>query len=323
MKYSWRRVFGPLLVLVIFVGIFAQRTPLLDWFALRNYSPPAEIAGFADRTSLTEYGKHLLYVNKPQLDNRTAFNQHCPNGAEQSVVLGCYTGDRNGIFIYNVTDKQLDGVREVTTAHEMLHQAYDRLTPSKRRQIDTQLQQFAAKLSDQAILEQIASYKKTEPNSLNNEMHSLFGTQIKDLPPALNDYYKQYFVDRTKVVALYDAYRSAFTSRKKQIDAYDAQLAIQKPEIELLQDGLESQLTSLDQMKAQMDARRASGDTAGFNSLVAPYNSKVSAYNSGLEALKQKIETYNDIVNQRNAIADQEQALQRSLSSKSLPDTVE
>ena len=37
----------------------------------------------------------------------------------KTAVLGCYANRE--ISIFNVTDQRLDGIREVTAAHEMLH----------------------------------------------------------------------------------------------------------------------------------------------------------------------------------------------------------
>lgn len=314
-----------LLFLIALSGVlFVQRQPFFDWLALRNYTPPAEISAFAEKTAMTDKAKKYLYINHPLLDGRSAFNEHCANHNEQSVVLGCYLGNRHGIFVYNVTDPELAGVREVTTAHEMLHQAYDRLRPAERQRIDALLKKYNdTQLTDEAIKKQVALYQKTEPESLMNELHSLFGTQVSELPAELEEYYRHYFTDRTKVVKLYSSYQAAFTTRKAKIAAYDAQLAAQKPVIDSMQTSLESQLAVLDSTRATLDERKDSGDISGYNALVPVYNGKIAAYNRELVVLKAKIQSYNDIVEARNAIADQEQALQRSLSSKALPDTTQ
>lgn len=313
-----------LLLLAVLGVLLIQREQFFDWLALRNYTPPSAIVSFAEKTTMTDRAKHLLYINRPLLDGRSAFNEHCANQAEQSVVLGCYLGNRNGIFIYNVTDPELAGVREVTTAHEMLHQAYDRLSASERSRVDALLKDYNDNhLADEAIKKQVALYQKTEPDALMNELHSLFGTQVGDLPNELEQYYKQYFSERASVVELYQDYQSAFAIRKAQIADYDAQLAQQKPVIESMQASLEAQLAGLDSTKATMESRKSAGDIDGYNALVPVYNSNVNRYNAELAVLKSRIETYNSIVEARNAIADQEKALQRSLSSKSLPDTTQ
>jgi len=308
-----------LLTVALLIGVFANREHILDWAALRGYSPPATISALADATTMSQTAKDLFYVNRPEVQDRAAFNKSCTNKSEQSLVLGCYHGNRQGIFIFKVDSAELDGVEEVTAAHEMLHQAYDRLSSSERQHIDDLLQDYyKTKLQDQTVKDQIEGYKKSEPDAVVNEMHSLFGTEIKDLPTELQDYYTRYFADRSKVVALYANYQAAFTERQKQIDDYDAQLKAKKPQIAAAQSALEAQYSQLEQQKAQMDAYKQAGDISTFNAMVKPYNALVDSYNSGVQSLKGQIATYNSLVEKRNAIAAQEQQLQQELSSKQL-----
>lgn len=309
-----------LLPLLLGVLVWGQRNAIGDWIVLRSYTPPPAISELADRTTMTPLAEKYLYINKPQLDDRSAFNKHCTNDREQSVVLGCFLGNRNGIYVFNVTTPELNGVREVTIAHEMLHQAYDRLSSSERSRIDKLLQDYAQnKLDNDAIKNQIELYRKSDPEALPNEMHSLFGTQVGSLPNELEDYYKQYFSDRQKVVSHYNNYQRAFTDRKEKIAAYDAQLASAKQRIDGLEKELESQHDDLDATRDEMDSKRAAGQIEAYNAMVGSYNTAVRAYNAGVEDLQVLISEYNDTVNARNAIADQEHNLQQSLSSKELP----
>lgn len=309
-----------LLPLLFGVLVWSQRNAIGDWIALRGYTPPAAITELADRTAMTPLAEKYLYINKPQLDDRSAFNKHCKNDREQSVVLGCFLGNRNGIYIFNVTTPELSGVREVTIAHEMLHQAYDRLSASERSRIDGLLQDYANnKLDNEAIKNQVELYRKSEPDALSNEMHSLFGTQVGSLPQELEDYYKQYFTDRQKVVQHYNNYQRAFTDRKEKIAAYDAQLTEAKQRIDALEKDLELQRDDLDVTRDDMDNKRAAGQIEAYNAMVGPYNAAIRTYNTGVEELQSLIAEYNDVVNARNAIADQEHDLQQSLSSKELP----
>lgn len=302
--------------------VWSHREAIMDWAALRNYTPPSTISSLADQATMTPLAKHYLYVNHPVLADRDVFNKHCTNEKEQSVILGCYTGNRNGIYVYNVTDAELNGVQQVTTAHEMLHQAYDRLSTSERNRINGLLENYYKNdLTDESVKSQIEAYKKSEPDALDNEMHSLFGTEVANLPASLEEYYKQYFTDRAKVVAFYSQYQSAFTTRKAQIASYDAQLANQKPAIAALEKSLEQQVNNLDVLKGRLSALRGTPEL--YNAKVSEYNAAVEAYNADLARLKVLISDYNDIVTKRNAIADQEAHLQQSLSSKSLPDTTE
>lgn len=322
MNISRRTRSGILLlcVLTAYLAIWTQRNTVLDWLALRNYTAPSAISALAARDTMTDKAQHYLYINHPQINDRAAFNKNCPSDSEQSVVLGCFLGDRQGIYVFNVTAAELKGVQEVTTAHEMLHQAYARLSTSERKRVDTMLDDFYKnKLTDDSIKEQIELYKKSEPDALHDEMHSLFGTEVSSLPSDLESYYSQYFTKRSIVAGYYASYQAAFTERKAQITTYDKQLAEQKPVIDKLEKSLKVELAQLDSLKVQLDSAKRDGDYEHYNALVKPYNDSVNQYNADLVALKAKIAAYNDIVAKRNSIADQEQALQQNLSSKSLP----
>lgn len=299
-------------------GWFARDT-IIDWAVLRNYAPPTEIVQLANDDGMTAPGRSLFYVNKPVVADRAVFNAHCSANSEQSAVLGCFLGDRLGIYIYNVTDSELRGVQQVTAAHEMLHQAYARLDASKRQQVDDWLNDFASRgLQDQSIKDQLALYRKTEPTQINNEMHSLFGTEVENLPQNLKDYYAQYFSDQVKVARYYVQYQSAFNQRKARIMADDASLSRQKAQIDTLEQRLTTQYSALMAQKAHMDALRSAGAIGDYNALVPGFNQQVEQYNQGVVDLQQLISTYNTLVTARNAIALQENSLEQALSSHTL-----
>lgn len=321
MKFS-RRI-APYIVLVVvaagFTGLMLKREQVIDWMRLQGYTPAANIEKLATDTTMTPKAKHYFYVNHPQVEGRDAFNVDCTNKTEQSVVLGCFHGNRAGIYIFNVTTAELNGVQQVTAAHEMLHQAYERLSTSEKQKVNALLiNYFTHGLADQTIKEQMAAYKKSEPNNYIDEMHAVFGTEVVTLPNALEQYFKQYFTKRSTITDYYAKYQAAFTSRNQQILEYDSQLASQKQQIDDLQSGVTTQLQALNAQKAEMDQKRSSGDIAGYNSMVTSYNQLVNTYNANLETLRQQIDGYNKLVEARNAIAVQEQQLQQDLSSQSL-----
>lgn len=317
-----RRIW-PLITLTLLVGgcgfVWMQQEAIGDWFALRRYDPPNIVQALAHDTTMTSRARDLFYVNHPSIEDRDAFNKHCTNEREQTVVLGCYLGNRHGIYLFNVQTAELHGVQQVTAAHEMLHQAYDRLSVSEQKHINGLLESFAKTLTDQTLLDQIAAYKQSEPDAVPNEMHSLFGTQVGTLPPELEAYYRRYFTNRAKIVTFYDSYQAAFNTRKAQIKAYDTEIATQKATISKFEGSLEAQLTSLDAERVRLDSLQNSGDITAYNRAVPGYNQLVDVYNDDLAVLRGKVAAYNQLVKQRNAIALQEQQLQQDLSSKQLP----
>lgn len=317
-----RRLF-PYLVLVVFIAtgalLWVNRDYLQDQLALRGYEPSTEIAALATETDMTEYGRRLFMVNKPQLQDKIAFNEACRDLGEEAAVLGCYKGNRQGIFIFDITDQRLHGIEQVTAAHEMLHQAYDRLDGNEKSRIDDLLQDFYNNnLTDESIKSKIAIYEE-DGSDLANEMHSIFGTEVKNLPAELEEYYNQYFTDRQKVVAFRDASNAEFERYLKQISDYDRKLQDLRQQIDSMEENLKQEVTGLKTAKAELDADLAAGRVQEYNAGVAPYNSLVFRYNRDLAAVNKNIEEYNRLVQERNAVSVQVSELNKALDSSLTP----
>jgi hypothetical protein len=310
---------GPVITLAILLGasgwLALNHDLASDWVATRGYQAPNNIQQMADATSMTPYARRLFYVNKPAVEGRNAFNKECSNASDQVSVLGCYTGNRQGIYIYNVTDARLDGIQQVTAAHEMLHQAYDRLSDSERAEIDTLLVDYAKTVTDPELLSKMDAYKKSEPHDLVNEYHSIFGTEVAKLPAPLEDYYKKYFTDRGKVIALHDKYQAVFTERTNQIANYDKQLDSLKKQIEQDKVSISSQEADLKLRRAQMDAWLDANNISAYNEAVPSFNADVSRYKTTVSSTNAHIDEYNRLIDARNNIAVEEQQLQQALDS--------
>src|SRR6185295_11567695 len=102
---------------------------------------------------MTPDTRRLFYVYHPVLEDKQAFNSHCTD-SEKTIVLGCYIS-RTGIYLYDVTDSRLNGVEQVTAAHETLHAAYERLSSSERKRVDGLTAQAFAQVTDQRIKDTI------------------------------------------------------------------------------------------------------------------------------------------------------------------------
>jgi chromosome segregation ATPase len=209
----------------------------------------------------------------------------------------------------------------VTAAHEALHAVYERLSYSERERLNRLLEDYYAHgLTDQRVKDEIELYKKSEPDSVLDEMHSTFGTEISQLPPDLEKYYKKYFYDRTAVSALSQRYEQAFTSRQAKISRDDRRLAFMKQQIDSLQTDLHSQLEELNVLQAKLQASLSAGDTGQYNNGVFAYNAQVNAYNTGVARLKILISEYNKLVAARNAVAAELTTLDKALDSRSAPE---
>lgn len=317
-------VFTLVLLAVLGIGFFF-RQDVSDWYRLRQYQPPAEVVTLADQDTMTDEGRRIFYTTHPAITGEDEFNTNCRQGnaSEYSIVLGCYVsngGLYGDMYLFNINDERLSGVMQVTAAHEMLHAAYDRLSTKERERVDALLLQAYKQLPEGRIKDTIAQYEANDPTSVPSELHSILGTEVRNLPPELEEYYSQYFVNRSAVVAFSEQYEGEFARREAQVAEYDARLASLKADIESNQAKIDSLNSELSQERAQLDALEASGDAAAFNAQVGSYNQDVAAYNALVAETRAQIETYNALVEERNNLALEVKELTEAIDSR--PETL-
>jgi hypothetical protein len=318
---KWFRRYWPHVVLLLLLSVntiaILQRQAIGDWLRLRDYQPSSQVVALANDATMTDYAKRLFYVNHPQLEDKQSFNEHCADRDEQTAVLGCYHGNRLGIFVYAVTDERLNGVQQVTAAHEMLHQAYDRLGGSERERINKLLTDYYTDgLTEDDAKEKVESYRRQQNVDLANEMHSIFATEVRDLPDELETYYQRFFGDRLKIVTYSEAYQGEFSRRKALVEQYDQQLKELKTNIDTNKANLEVRLRNLRAKEAEINDALARQDTTSYRAAVTAYNAQVEAYNAKIVTTRGYIDDYNAIVALRNDIAVEEQQLQQALDSR-------
>ncbi len=300
---------------VIPLVLLWQYQAIEDWWNLRNYVPPPAIASLATADTMNDKGRRLFYVNKPQLDDKQVFNNDCTD-SEQTIVLGCYKSN-SGIYILTVTEPRLKGVEEVTAAHEMLHAAYDRLSAGERKHIDDLTNQVYSNIKDDRLRATVEQYRQKDPSVVPNELHSILGTEVKDLPPELEAYYSRYFSSRQAIVAMSEQYEQEFTSRKNQINQFDSKLATLKKQIDSYQQSLAAQNQALNAQRGHLDGLQSSNTPpADYNAQVAKFNSSVVSYNAQVVQLRDLIKQYNDLVSQRNAVASEQRSLVQAIDSR-------
>lgn len=309
-----------LLLLAVLATVYFKQQAVTDWFRLYGYSPTSTVEALATDDSFTASARHLFFINRPVIQAKEQFTNNCAQQQEQTIVLGCYHGYERGIYVLQIADdSRLSGVEQVTAAHEMLHAAYDRLSSADKKRVDAMLMDYYHnQLSDARIKSTITAYKTSEPDAVIDEMHSIFGTEITQLPQPLEDYYSRYFANRHKVVSYAAGYQAEFTRREQQVAADDVRLASLKKTIDSNEVLLRTQAVTLNARAAQMDQLRRSGQTDAYNAQVTPFNKTVDSYNRLVEATKSDIVTYNALVSQRNALAEEQQQLTSELSGNSV-----
>ncbi len=296
----------------------------LDTVHFWTYQPSSAVASIVSRAGLSDAGTFALYAAQPSIDNSDKFNAECERIEKNTAILGCYVNDR--IYLYDVTDQRLDGIKDVTAAHEMLHAVYQRMSADEKSQIDSLVDEEYKKLSaDPEFTERMAFYARTEPGARNNELHSIIGTEVTDISPQLETHYRKYFTNRSKVVALHDGYRSVFTKLDDQANTLDIQLKQLYQKIQTDKAKHESDSAALDADKADLKQRAESGQISS-QAQITQYNSEVQAVNRRVDALNQlrlsiknEIEQYNLLSDQFNAIQTQTRNLNKSIDSTLAP----
>ena len=312
-KSATNALFSSVFLLTLLFAI-GNRQKIYDWYVLRGYEAPYSVAQLVSNTGMSDLSRNVFYVYKPELLEKEAFNTICPIG-EETIVLGCYDG--RGIYIYNVTDTNLNGVKEVTAAHEMLHAQYDRLTRNERKNVDAMIVRQMALITDSRILKNIEAYRLKDPSVVLNESHSILGTEVTYLEPELEKYYSKYFSDRKKVVRLSETYEAVFTSIKDQVAKYDTQLIQMKETIDSKEATLTTVAEGLIVWAGQLESLKNNQNIAEYNSQVYSYNAKVDAYRSEVVAVKELIQAHNAIVEKRNKLSVEQNNLIQNIDSKS------
>jgi len=285
---------------------------IIDWWRLRDYEPTARIVSVADRTNMSDLGRKLFYVHDPELLDKNNFQLRCTVG-ESTIVLGCYVSNQR-IYLFDVQEVRLDGVIEVTAAHEMLHAGYDRLDLNERDRVDKLLQEAYDRIDSQRLRGIIENYRQRDPSIVNNELHSILGTEYRDLPRDLEEHYSKYFVDRLPVVALAEAYADEFEKREAQIVDFDIQLSKLNGEITRIQAELTLQNTALQNARQKIETLKS--DPESYNRSVTIYNIDVGKYNQDVAKVKTLVDQYNTLVVERNKIAVEERELVEAIDTR-------
>lgn len=301
-----------LLIAVLSVG-FWQRQNLLDWWMLRSYQPNADVAALSSDTKMTDLGRKIFYLQKPQVQEKDQFYVSCEEN-DTTIVLGCYKPNV-GIYVLNVTDQRLYGIEQVTAAHEMLHAAYARLSFRERERIEQLVTEAYKSVTDTTLRAKIDQYKLADAD-IPNELHSILGTEVSKLPTELETYYRQYFSNRQKVVTYAATYQSEFSSRKARVASMDeelkgieAQVIANNAELDKDQAAIVAESKRLDRLKAQQKYDEYNQGVIAYNQSLVPFRAKLSA-------TKALVDRYKSILDERNKVAAEAQALERALDSR-------
>lgn len=314
-------IFLSLFILAVAAFLITNKQYVIDQITVWNYKPTSEITALVDRAGMNSNGRFIYYASQPKIDGTQDFNTECKRVENITSILGCYSDDK--IYIYDVKDPQLDGIREVTAAHETLHAIYVRLSDSERGRVDSLLEAEYKKLeTNEDFKQRIAFYAKTEPGQRDNELHSMIGTEVADISADLENYYDKYFSDRKKVVDLNNKYISVFQGfEARATDLSNQLMALEKK----IQSNIASYNSSIVTLNNDIGAFNKRANSGGFVSQSQFYSERsvLISRSSELELLRNSInadiEAYNALLNEYNSIASQTEKLYNSIDSTLAP----
>ena len=298
-----------------FAGLTNTFTPqwIMDRVVVASFQPSPEISRLVDGSGMGERGEFYFFTGTPELNNSADFNRNCADVInEQSIVLGCYTGR---IFIFDVTDERIAGVRYVTAAHEMLHAAYDRLGILEKIRINNLLDQQLSQTTDQRILDLVAIYDELEPGHRLNELHSIFGSEVRDLSSELAEYYTRYFSNRDLSVAAAEKYEEVFIKMEQRATELEAQLSSLGQEIEELSAVYDRDFVQLNRDIDYFN-NRTFYDEAEFYAQRNTLLYRQAQLNARADSINAKIEQYNQYIEELQALGRDAEQLQNNINSQ-------
>ncbi|WGD38513.1 hypothetical protein [Lysinibacter sp. HNR] len=303
---------------------YINRQYITDQVTVWTFTPSSEVVEVKDRLNLTDRGEFVFLASSPTLESSQLFNEQCSNvnHGDGGHVLGCFTGEN--IHLFKIDDERLNGVVEVTAAHELLHAAYSRLSDAEKEDLNrillSEYERIGAEKPE--IKERMAVYDQLTEAQFVNELHSVLGTEVSGLSAELEEHYATYFTNRQIILDLFNSYHSAFTSLQSQAQEIEAQMRSLGDSIESRRQSYEESITTLNATIAAFNDRAQSGSfssQAEFQSERNRLLSRADALEAERTTLESDVSKYNELRQKLIALGAESQELNRVLDSNLAP----
>ena len=293
-----------LVLSVVFIGVilfvsfvlYANRQLISDLTINLFFEPSASVADLGSDLKLTDTGQRIYYATQPKMLGSTDFNDFCPRLEEKNPILGCYTS-KDRIYMYDVSTNELDGIEQVTAAHELLHAIWYRMSDDERQTVGDLLVEEYDNITDEALKSRMDYYERNEPGQFTNELHSIIGTELVDISNELEAHYANYFSDRSTVVGYYTEYHSVYDELYDRAEQLYSDIESMGQQIIELSDTYQTDVNQLTADIADFNSRANSG----FFSSQQEFYSERSVLVSRTDELESRRNSINDLVNSYNA----------------------
>ncbi len=314
------KVIAPLIVAVILLSVGAygilNHQKIRDTIEGWSYTPSSEMIKLESNVGLTDDGRRVFHATLPSIISAEAFNEKCPRQELASPIIGCYT-PQDSIYIYDISNEKLNGIKDVTAVHELMHAVWTRMSASERDRVSALVKRDYEASSDDSLRKRMEYYDRTEKGQELNELHSILGTEWKKLSPELEAHYSKYF-DRTAVVSLYSKYQAQYKSIEDEAGKLQAKLEALAASISAKNIVYEREAAALESDIRAFNARAQGGDfssQAQFNSSRAQLLARSSRLEAERGHINQEVDQYNNTYEQYKQLAQEIQTLNDSLDS--------
>ncbi|MCX6727849.1 MAG: hypothetical protein NTX11_03500 [Candidatus Saccharibacteria bacterium] len=294
---SKTKIFLSVLV-ILFIVVPAISSAFHDQFTVAFYSGPEKVKQLADQSGMNQHGKALFYSTNPEIVDYPTIQNHCPGDSDQIIEYGCFIQTDNKIYILNIPDDRISGLMNISAAHEMLHKAYSEMDSTEKTTINSEVESMkTSNIDDKDFNDMVQPYldNKVDVATLDNELHSLIGTEVAISDSQLEEHYSKYFTSRQNNV---DAERQV----RSTISEIESSLTAERTRIDGLGTQLNHTLEVTKGVKKYMDSASYNGNIYGynlnepiFNKDVDIYNSELSAYNSAVDSFNARLKDYQAI----------------------------
>jgi hypothetical protein len=266
----------------------------------------------ADTAGFTDEARQLFYSTNPTfISDKNNLHEACRD-AEDHSILGCHIDGKQKIFLYVLPYAQLNELAANVSAHELLHAAYYQLT--KQEQINLFLL-IDSKLKEEPSL--LAKFKERYGQRLDaSELHSLVGTEVLNLPPALEAHYQQYFTNRNALVLMASKAENTVATKEAESMRTMAKINSIKSQIEAKTQTISDLSQSIESMKVRLELARKLENFDEFNEMVPMYNSRIEDKRSEVASANELINHYNSLIRKLTKNAAATRSIIRSIDTR-------
>ncbi len=304
---------------------FMHRQQINDQIAASQFEASASIVALTENLNVTEAGHRIFWASEPTLDASQNFNVQCSqvDHSEEGHILGCFTG--GSIHLFEVTDERLNGIIEVTAAHELLHATFARLSQDERSSLTRKLNKLYLELipNDPQLEQRMSVYSSLSKTAFANELHSVLGTEVRELPEWLDEHYATWFEDRQSIIDFFDSYHAVFEQLTQRANELEAEMTALRADVEQRSASYDSAVAQFnaewDNFVARNEAFEFSTNPDEFYRLRDDFYARRDSLGEQMRSLNADIERYEAMRAELLELSELNHELEQQLDSDLAP----